>query len=1056
MLNTVLKKVLTSARVAQLTNWYSGFYASARFNSSRSGWLTLFWLVAAAPAIALQPYSPDGSTLHLWHLDETNTPCLDSAADGVNLAALSGGARLTNLAFAGFGGCVSTFDGGPNGTFGNQRDAVLSAAGVNTDAIVTYCDPNTSAFTYEAIVHIEFDPTKNFGPTSVGGNGRNTPFQILNADGNTNPERIFQFRVDPIGFQAFSGDTSSNLVRLEFINLAQGGSIQNILTAIPTTGGDAIVSNDWYHVAVTYSGTLGVPGNINFYWTLLSSNRTQATLIDDTQTMLDSLAGSSNATVFTVGNAGRNPSGNPAQSLNANFLGRIDEVRISSVPRVATDMLFSGTGLSILSGPTPTNQLVGTGQPFSITVSASGQPPPQYQWRLNSSPVTNATNNVFSVASAQSTNSGIYDVLVSNNTGSLTSGVAVVAVTNLAIVSQPASLTAGYASTATLSVDTVGLQPIYYQWLESGVAIAGATNDTLTLTPLVSAEQGSYSVVVSNSAGSVTSVVATLTLVGPQVTLIPVTDGSTASGYGYAGASDNAVNAVPFICSGLQTLSNQQFIAYYGQHQTDPSYPYNGTIWIGRRSLSSNTWDIYRTTLTPDDITDGHDVVSFGIDGEGYMHLSWGMHDQPLNYAISTGPVTGNLPISFGPKTNMVGFETSVTYPQFLTMPNGDLLFLYRIGASGGGDTYLNRYVLSTHTWTNVNETGGIFAPFIKGNWSSATNYNAYPNMPCLDAAGNLFVVWTWRETSAYQSNHDFLYGQSSDGGVTWQRSDNSTYTLPICQHGEAGPNSVAETIIGIPQNSSLINQAGMCLDGNNNPVIATWWAPGTATNNFQRQYMVAFPDSNGMWQVRQISNRTNDPSNVLEEDGAVRDLGRPVVVADKDNRIIVVYRDNFGSNGLTVVHSLPYAVDPLRTNWTSVDLTTDNLGSYEPVIDLARWQRDNVLDILYQPCTSTTEGYTAPSNTAAPIGVLEWNAAAYFHPNPTLQMAFTNANQNVTLTWPSQTGWGYELQTSTNLPTWDSLSTLSGNESALHYVHTNATAVPARFWRLQIREGGF
>ena len=545
-----------------------------------------------------------------------------------------------------------------------------------------------------------------------------------------------------------------------------------------------------------------------------------------------------------------------------------------------------------------------------------------------------------------------------------------------------------------------------------------------------------------------------------QTTYIPISDGGTNSGYGYAGTSDNAVNAVPFICSGLQTVSNQQFIAYYGQDQTNPSYPFNGTIWIGRRSLSSNTWDIFRTTLTPDDITDGHDVVSFGIDGAGYMHLSWGMHNQALNYAVSTGPVTGSGTIAFGAKTTMTGCENSVTYPQFLTMPNGDLLYLYRVGGpgggSGGGDTYLNRYLLATHTWTNVNMTGGLCEPFIKGYWSSATNYNAYPNMPCLDGAGNLYVTWCWRETPAYQSNHDLFYARSSDDGVTWQRTDASTYTLPISQYGvnESGsPNSIAQKIVGIPQNYSLINQAGMCLDGNTNPVIATWWAPGTPTNNFQRQYMVVFPDSNGIWQTRQISNRTNDPPGTLEQDGAVRDLGRPVVVADKQNRIIVIYRDNFGSNSLTVVHSLPYTVDPLRTNWTTVDLTTDNLGSYEPVIDLARWQRDNVLDVLCQP--STGEGYTAPSNTASPIGVLEWNAAAYFNPMPTLQMAFTNSNQNVTLTWPSQTGWGYELQTSTNLPTWSALTTLSGNETTLQYVHTNAATVPARFWRLQIREGG-
>ena len=560
--------------------------------------------------------------------------------------------------------------------------------------------------------------------------------------------------------------------------------------------------------------------------------------------------------------------------------------------------------------------------------------------------------------------------------------------------------------------------------------------------------------------GLVTSTVATVTLASPQVTLIPVTDGNPpASGYGYAGVTDNSVNAVPFICSGLMTVSNQQFLTYYGQHQTDPSYTFNGTIWVARRTVGSNTWEVFRTTFTPNDINDGHDVVSFGIDGEGYMHISWGMHNDVLNYALSTTPVTGTNSIAFGPNLGpMTGGEVTNTYPQFLTMPNGDLLFFCRRGGpgggSGGGDSYLNRYVLSSHTWTNVNMTNGVFQPFIKGYWSASDNYNAYPNMPCLDAAGNLFLTWTWRETPAYQSNHDFLYAQSPDGGVTWQHSNGSAYKLPICKLNEAGANSVAQRILVIPQNYSLINQAGMCLDGNNRTVIATWWAPGTPTSNFQRQYMVVFPDSNGVWQTRQISNRTIDPPGIMQQDATVRDLGRPVVVADKDNRIIVLYRDNSGSNGLTIVHSLPYAVDPLRTNWTAVVLTTDNLGSYEPVIDLARWQIDNVMDILNQP--NTGHGYVSPSNNASPIGVLEWDAGAYFNYVPTLQMMFTNGNQDVALSWQSQTGWGYQVQSSTNLPAWDVLTTLNGNEGTLQYTHTNAATVPARFWRLQTKEGGF
>jgi hypothetical protein len=178
-------------------------------------------------------------------------------------------------------------------------------------------------------------------------------------------------------------------------------------------------------------------------------------------------------------------------------------------------------------------------------------------------------------------------------------------------------------------------------------------------------------------------------------------------------------------------------------------------------------------------------------------------------------------------------------------------------------------------------------------------------------------------------------------------------------------------------------------------------------------------------------------------------------VVCDKQDRIIVLYRDNFGSNGLTVAYTLPYAMDPERTNWTTINLTTDNLGDYEPVIDLARWQRDNVMDIVYQ--ASDGEGYTAPTNNASPIGVLEWNTAAYFNHVPTLQLLAANLGQTLALSWNSQPGWGYQVQWSTNLINWNTAATLD-NISAFtsQYSYTNSAGAPEEFWRLLTAQGGF
>ena len=51
-----------------------------------------------------------------------------------------------------------------------------------------------------------------------------------------------------------------------------------------------------------------------------------------------------------------------------------------------------------------------------------------------------------------------------------------------------------------------------YQWLSNGVAIAGATSDTLSLSNLPAASSGSFSVVICNSSGCVTSTPVALSL----------------------------------------------------------------------------------------------------------------------------------------------------------------------------------------------------------------------------------------------------------------------------------------------------------------------------------------------------------------------------------------------------------------------------------------------------------------------------------------------------------------------------------------------------------------
>ncbi|HLY11134.1 MAG TPA: malectin domain-containing carbohydrate-binding protein, partial [Planctomycetota bacterium] len=88
------------------------------------------------------------------------------------------------------------------------------------------------------------------------------------------------------------------------------------------------------------------------------------------------------------------------------------------------------------------------------------------------------------------------------------------------ITTQPSNQTVTAGQPATFSVTASGTAPLSYQWQKNGTDIAGATGASYTTPPTTSGDNGSIlSVVVSNSAGSVTSQSVSLTVLSPSVAM---------------------------------------------------------------------------------------------------------------------------------------------------------------------------------------------------------------------------------------------------------------------------------------------------------------------------------------------------------------------------------------------------------------------------------------------------------------------------------------------------------------------------------------------------------
>ena len=83
------------------------------------------------------------------------------------------------------------------------------------------------------------------------------------------------------------------------------------------------------------------------------------------------------------------------------------------------------------------------------------------------------------------------------------------------ISSQPSSTSAIIGSSTSFAVSAASNAPLSYQWNKDGAAISGATSSTYTIATTKTTDAGSYTVVVTNSAGSVTSQAAQLTVLNP-------------------------------------------------------------------------------------------------------------------------------------------------------------------------------------------------------------------------------------------------------------------------------------------------------------------------------------------------------------------------------------------------------------------------------------------------------------------------------------------------------------------------------------------------------------
>lgn len=311
-----------------------------------------------------------------------------------------------------------------------------------------------------------------------------------------------------------------------------------------------------------------------------------------------------------------------------------------------------------------------TGSDAVFAVAARGTEALSYQWLKNGSPIdsrgnASAVSPMLRLPATALADAADYSVQVSNAVGSVISQTAHLSVSNAvppvvapSIVSPPADAAVHVGDSASFGVGVGGTGPFTYQWHVGSTAIPGATQAVFTLPAVATGDAGSYHVTVSNSAGSVDSPAATLTVSdlgappsAPAITTDPATvtalpqtaavfavaaSGSgplsyqwsfngtpLVDGAGVSGASTSvlAVNGVTTAQSGAYRVqvSNAAGAALSAAAQL---------IVVGAPSIATQPGDV--------SVTEGN-TATFSVNAAGsFLNYQWLLNGEPITGA--TGP----------------------------------------------------------------------------------------------------------------------------------------------------------------------------------------------------------------------------------------------------------------------------------------------------------------------------------------------------------------------------------------------------------------------------------
>jgi len=372
--------------------------------------------------------------------------------------------------------------------------------------------------------------------------------------------------------------------------------------------------------------------------------------------------------------------------------------------------------------------------------------------------------------------------------------------------------------------------------------------------------------------------------------------------------ADSTINVSVYRQAAILPIGTDFLTAFYGA---------SGYVWLRRFNPEGKIVGSIKVLPRIEDrlLSDGHSVVSIGISGDGFIHLTYGAHATPSFQA--------KIPILDTRKTATLRaqlWSDLITYPQYYRIRESLTLF-YRVDTS-----WFRR------SWDESKAKWSLPRIVLDG---TGTNSVYMDQLGVRD--NHIFMSWVYRMPRKNREkvvNKGIYIASSYDAGKSWKDVLGKDLQLPIKM-------GAASRGINISMDARLMNQNSSWIASNGNAYLAY---QSRDSNGIAQIFLAAMKPGNNKICTTTVS-QNKVPYDLFGMGTLLLPLSR-AEVATSETKIHVIYR----KDNQLVLATTDRAAGVCGGKWRYFILPTEPLLGWEPNFDQDTYRAGRGLLLYVQP----------------------------------------------------------------------------------------------------------